>query len=256
MLVKKEIREDVCIVSFNNPEVHNALDPDLLAELREILNWAKQSDEFKVLLLRGEGHSFCSGVNTRKLGKREPGVTHYEHVKLAVQSIRLLLDMDKPVIAAVKGGTMGAGAELALVADFRLSGTDLKFCVPEVNLGLCTDQGGSALMSSLIGPARTKYLMMTGDVIDARTAYEWGLVDFLHEPNELDAKAFAMAAKLAAKPPQRAVRMAKELVNELWADDVRAAMRRELIHQVALLHSEEFEKVKQALAAKRAAANG
>jgi enoyl-CoA hydratase len=254
MFVDKVIREGVCILSLNHPEVHNALDPDAMADLRETFRWAQQSDEFRVVLLRGEGKSFCSGLNTRTLGQRKPGVTHYPFVKLATQAIRTLLDMGKPVIAAVKGGMMGAGAELALVADFRISSTDLKFALPEVNLGLSTDQGGSALAASLIGPARTKYLLMTGNVINAKTAYEWGLVDFLVEPEELDAKAFEMAAGIAAKPSHRAVLACKELVDELWQDSMRAAMRRELITQVALLHSEEFEEVKQMLAAKRAAA--
>ncbi len=138
---------------------------------------------------------------------------------------------------------------MGLVADFRVADTDLKFALPEVTLGLAVDQGGSALCASLIGPARTKYLLMTGARIDARTAYDWGLVDFLHASDEVDAKAFEMAAQ----PSYRAVMASKELVDELWADQVRAATRREMISTVALLYSPEFQETKQMIAARYAA---
>jgi enoyl-CoA hydratase len=128
--------------------------------------------------------------------------------------------------------------------------------MPEVKYGLAVDQGGSVLAASLIGPARAKYLLMTGDTIDAKTAYEWGLVDFLVSPEELDAKAFDMASRIA-KNAHRAVMAAKELVDETWSDAVRAAMRRELTNQLALYGSEEFQEMREqrrkAIAAKAAA---
>ncbi len=111
--------------------------------------------------------------------------------------------------------------------------------------GLSVDQGGSALAASLIGPSRTKYLLMTGNTIDAKTAYEWGLVDFLVSPEELDAKAFEMAVSIAKQSSWSAVTSAKKLVDEIWADDMHAAMRRELNAQVALMASEEFIEMKR-----------
>ncbi|TAK98425.1 MAG: enoyl-CoA hydratase/isomerase family protein [Rhodospirillaceae bacterium] len=255
MYVKREVRQDICILTFNRPEIHNALNDEAQDDLLEAFTWAQKSKDFKIVLLRGEGRSFCSGRDTRLMGERKPGVKHYDFMKEATRSIRTLLDMGKPLIAAVKGAAIGAGAEMAMVADFRISATDLKFALPEAKYGLSVDQGGSALAASLIGPARTKYLLMTGNMIDAKTAYDWGLVDFLVSPEELDAKAFEMAASIANQPSYRAVMAAKELVDELWSDAMRAAMRRELLSQVALLGSEEFvemrEKRRQALAAKK-----
>lgn len=240
MYIKREVLEDVCVLSFNRPEVHNAMDDEALDEMLEAFTWAQQSKDFKVVLLRGEGKSFCSGRDTRLMGERKPGVTHYDHMKASTRSIRVLLEMGKPMIAAVRGGAIGAGAEIALVCDFRVAATDLKFAMPEAKYGLSVDQGGSALAASLIGPARTKYLLMTGARIDARTAYEWGLVDFLVEPDALDATALDMAFAIARQPSYRAVLNAKELVDELWSHEVRAAMGRELTAQVALLSSAEF----------------
>ena len=254
MYIKKEIRDGVAILSFNKPEVHNAFDDEASEEVIETFRWARQSREFKVVLLRGEGKSFCTGRDTRKMGERKPGISHYDFMKAGQQQIVSMLELGKPMIAAVKGGTIGGGAELAMIADIRIGATDLKFSLPEVKYGLAVDQGGSALAASLIGPSRTKWLLMSGASIDAKTAYEWGMIDFLVGPEELDEKAFEMAAKIAANPGQ-AVVAAKELVDELWADGVRAAIRRELINQLALFASEDFlelrEKRRQQAAAKK-----
>jgi enoyl-CoA hydratase/carnithine racemase len=245
MFIKREMRDDVCILSFNKPEKHNALDDEGLDEMLEAFTWAQQSKDFRVVLLRGEGRSFCSGADTSIIGNRKPGVTNYRHMTDSTRSIRVLLDLGKPLIAAVKGATLGAGAELALVCDFRLAAADLKFALPEVRYGLSVDQGGSALASSLIGPARTKYLLMTAARIDAQRAYEWGLVDFVVEPEALDATAFEMALSIARQPSQQAVLNAKELVHDLWAPQVRVAMNRELTAQLALLASAEFAAMRE-----------
>ncbi len=244
MFIKKEIREDVCIMSFNKPDVHNAFDDEAQDEFDAALRWATASKEFKVLLLRGEGKSFCSGRDVRAMGVRPEGVSHYEFMTQGQDKIKMLLGLGKPLIAAVKGVTYGGGAEYALVADFRVSSTDLRFALPEVKYGLAVDQGGSALAATLIGPSRTKLLLMTGNTINAKTAYEWGLVDILAEPEELDNTAFELAAKIA-KNPSRAVLAAKNLVNELWSDEIQAAIRRELTQQLALFASEDFLKLRE-----------
>lgn len=244
MYIKKEIRDGVAILSFNKPEVHNAFDDEASAEAIETFQWVKQSRDFKVVLLRGEGRSFCTGRDTRKMGERKENVNHYDFMKDGQRQIMSLLDLGKPLIAAVKGGTIGGGAEIAMIADMRIGDTSLKFSLPEVKFGLAVDQGGSALATSLIGPSRTKWLIMSGEMVDAKTAYEWGLIDFLVSPEELDEKAFEMAAKIAANP-YRAVCSAKELVDELWSDGVRAAMRRELTNQLALYASEDFLELRE-----------
>jgi enoyl-CoA hydratase/carnithine racemase len=256
MYIKREVRDGVCILSFNKPEIHNAFDDEATAEAIEAFQWARDSTEFRVVLLRGEGKSFCSGRDARKMGERKPGLSHYDFMKDGQRQILTLLDLGKPLIAAVRGSALGGGAELAMIADIRVGSTDLKFALPEVKYALAVDQGGSALAASLIGPSRTKWLTMSGESIDGKTAYEWGLIDFLVSPEELDARAFEMAAKIAANP-RRAVLAAKGLVDELWSDSVRAAIRRELTNQLALFGSEDFielrEKRRQQLAAKQAA---
>lgn len=247
--MKTEIVGAVGVLSFNRPEVHNAMDDEAIAEIYDAFVWAKQNKDVRVVVLRGEGKSFHTGRDVRVMGVRKPGGSHYEFMKAGQRNILTLLEMGKPTIAAMKGGTVGGGAEFALCCDIRVSSTGLKFALPEVKFGLAVDQGGSALAAALIGPSKTKWLLMTGDTIDAQTALDWGLADFLVPPEALDSKVMEIATKIAANP-SRAVLAAKDLVDELWADGVRAAIRRELTTQLALFASEEFMELR----AKRQAA--
>jgi enoyl-CoA hydratase len=247
-----EIRDGVGILSFNKPEVHNAMDDQAIADMHAALCWARDTPEVKVVVLRGEGKSFHTGRDVRAMGVRPPGVSHYDFMKAGQRNIQVLLAMGKPTLAAIKGGTLGGGAEFALCCDIRVTASDLKFALPEVKFGLAVDQGGSALCASLIGPSKTKWLLMTGDSIGAQTALDWGLADFLVAPEELDAVVLDIAARIAGNP-QRAVLAAKELVDELWADGVRAAIRRELTLQLALFSSEEFLALREARQAARSA---
>src|SRR3546814_8812606 len=104
------------------------------------------------------------------MGERPEGVGHYEYMTAGQQRIKMMVDMGKPMIAALKGAVLGAGCEYALVADIRLAAPTTRLALPEVNYGLAVDQGGSALAASLIGPSRTKWLLMTGEPVDAETA--------------------------------------------------------------------------------------
>src|SRR3546814_12441799 len=90
----------------------------------------------------------------------------------------------KPIVAALKGGVIGGGCELALAADIRVSDTTLKLALPEILYGVLPDTGGTQMMTALIGPSRTKYMVMTGRPNDAATALEWGGVAFFVPPEE------------------------------------------------------------------------
>ena len=252
--MKTEVRDGIGVLTFNKPEVHNAMDDAAIAEMYDAFVSAKQNKDIRVVVLRGEGKSFHTGRDVRAMGVRPEGMSHFEFMKFGQRNIVALLDMGKPTIAAMKGGAFGGGAELALCCDMRVTSTELKFSLPEVKFGLAVDQGGSALVASLIGPSKTKWLLMTGETINAQTAMDWGLADFMVAPEELDAEVLDIATKIAQNPG-RAVLAAKDLVDELWADGVRAAIRRELVAQLALFGSEEFAELRakrQATAAKAA----
>lgn len=232
-LVTLTVADGVAVLSLIRPERHNAIDDDLHEEL--LKQWASAADDsdVRVILLRGEGPSFCSGRDTSQLGQRVAGESDLSFVRRHQQSRVAQLSCPKPVVAAVRGHALGGGLELALVADLRIVASDVRMAFPEISYGLMTDTGGAPLATTLIGPARTKWMLMSGRVVEAQQALEWGLADEVVSPDELDARALAVAKELATKPTE-ALAMIKATVDGMWHAQVHAGLRSELLGQVAL----------------------
>lgn len=246
-----EVVDGVGVITLNRPEVHNAMDDDAAALYKKVLDAALEDDNVRVVLLQGAGKSFCSGRDTTMLGHRARDESDYHFVLRHQQKRLVVMDSPKPFIAALKGAAIGGGCETALSCDIRIADTTLKMALPEIHYGILPDTGGTQLMTALIGPARTKYMVMTGDRIDARTALEWGAVDFVVAPEELDAKALEIARKIAAKPPI-ALAMAKTMIDQIHAGAMRNGIAQELLAQTALFKTEDYQEARAALREKRA----
>jgi len=241
-----EIVDNVGVITLNRPERHNAMDDASGALLREIWSEVVDKAEVRAILVRGAGKSFCSGRDTAVLGHRARDESDYHFVRRAQQFRLSILDCPKPVIAAVKGAVIGGGCEMALAADIRISSTELTMGLPEINYGLLPDTGGTQYLANLIGSSRAKYMVMTGERIDARTALEWGAIDFIVPAEELDAKAMEIAARIAAKPPI-ALAMAKAMIDQGNAGAVRNGITQELLGQTALFKTEDYAEARAAL---------
>jgi enoyl-CoA hydratase/carnithine racemase len=255
--VETSVADGIFTISFNRPEVHNSFDDEMQDRMLEAFTAARDCKQSRVVIVRGNGRSFTAGRDVTKMGERPEGVSHFEFMMEGTKNIHALLSITKPVIAAVRGGAIGGGCEIAMACDMRIAAPNAKFALPEIDFGLCVDQGGSALASSLIGPSRTKWMLLTGDRVKADQALEWGLVDFIVPDEELDQHVRDLALKIAAKP-KLAIAAAKALVNEIWEDDMHAAARREVVQQLALYGSQEFADLREQRRAERAAkaANG
>lgn len=244
----QRFEDGVAILSYNRPEKHNAGagGPDAVAAW----DWALNDPEVRCIVIRGEGKSFNSGRDTTQLGTRPSGDSDFEFVRKAQLGRLHAMLHPKPVIAAVKGYAIGGGFEAALAADFRVGSTDAKVCLAEIKYGLLPDTGGTQMLTALIGPARTKYMTMSGDFVDARTAYEWGIFDFLVEPEDLDARTLSIAKTIASRSPV-AVTIAKQLVDQMHAGAVVNGIRQELLAQSVLFQSEDYKEQRAALREKR-----
>lgn len=242
-LVLRETVDGVGVVSFNRPERHNAISDALGRAWREAVLRALDDRAVRCVLLCGEGPSFCSGRDTAELGQRSPGESDVRYVARAQEIRFAVMDSPKPVVAAVQGYALGGGFETALSADLRIAADDARFALPEVTFGLVADTGGTQLLTPLIGPARAKYLLMTGRRIDASQALTWGIVDWVVPPSELRAAALDLARELAAAPPE-AVAFAKQLVDQAWAGSIRNGMRQEVVAQSSLFASEAYRERK------------
>lgn len=249
-LVLRRLEDGVGIVSLNRPEKHNALNDDMSPEFHEAMEWAIESPDVRCILLRGEGKSFCSGRDTTLLGHRARDESDYVFVRRAQDGRLSTLDAPKPIVAAMKGHTIGGGFEIALGADMRIASNDVRMRLPEIHFGILPDTGGTQFLTQLIGPSKAKYYAMTGDVIDGEQALDWGIVDWLVEPDVLDEKALEIAKKIAAGPPL-AVAMAKQLVDQFHGETVRRGIRAELIAQTTLFKSEDYQEARAALREKR-----
>ncbi|HVW42422.1 MAG TPA: enoyl-CoA hydratase/isomerase family protein [Amycolatopsis sp.] len=242
------VADGVATVSLNRPHRHNAVDDQMSEELEELWERVQADNAARVVVVRGEGPSFCSGRDTAELGRRVAGESDLSFIRRH-QRLRLAqLDSPKPVIAALRGHVLGGGLEMALSADLRIAASDVRMAFPEIRYGLMTDTGGSPLSTMLAGPSRAKWLLMTGRPIGAEQALAWGLVDEVVAPAELDDRAAALAAELADKPAE-ALAMIKQNVDGMWRGQLHTALNAELVGQVALFAGEDYKARRRARSA-------
>jgi enoyl-CoA hydratase/carnithine racemase len=244
-LVKTSIDRGVGVITLNRPEKHNAINDEMHHAMADAVVWADESSEIRCVLLRPEGKSFSSGRDTTVLGERNEGESDFDFIR-GHQAMRIRQhDSTKPWIAAMRGHALGGAFELALTADIRIAATDARMGFPEVRFGIMTDTGGAPLATMLAGPSRAKWLLMTGELIDADHALSWGLVDQVVAPDALDATALDLAVRIAAGPPL-AISMIKQVVDGMWAGQWHAGLRAELLAQSALFASADYAEARAA----------
>ena len=249
-LVTYEVRDKVGVLTLNRPDKLNAMNDEMSDLMHHLFHAALDDTESRAILIRAEGRAFCTGRDTTVLGHRERKESDYHFVLRHQQRNLRTIEHPKPVIAAINGYALGGGFELALSADIRIAADDAKMAIPEIKYGLLPDTGASQFLTALIGPSRTKLMMLTGRMIDAATADKWGMVDMVVPRDELDAEAFAVAKDIASRPPI-ALAMGKQLANQIFGGAIRSGIGMELVTQTALFTSEDYHEARAALREKR-----
>jgi enoyl-CoA hydratase/carnithine racemase len=215
--IRYEVEGDVGVVTLNRPQVHNALRRRTYDELTEIVRTTKA----RVLVVTGEGRSFCSGDDVRELmGGGEQKAAPRPAPRLT-PAAGALLDSDVPVIAAVNGPAVGWGMELALMADLRVAARRARFGELFVKRGLCSDVAGIARLAQLVGREHAAELLFTGEVIDADRAERIGLVGRVVDDDRLLPTALELAGRIAANPPLAVAALKRGLRRALdpdWTD--------------------------------------
>lgn len=206
-----EVKDHVGIITFNRPEVFNAMNYKLLDELEDAVMAFDKDDEVYVIVLTGAGKGFMAGADLAYI--RDIDVIEAKHWCNNMNRIFNKVDhATKPVIAAVNGAAMGGGCELALACDLRIASSKAKFALPEVTLGITPGAGGTQRLSRLVGPGIAKEMVFTGQVINAEEALQIGMVNRVVEPDQLIEEAFELGQKIV-KNGQFAVRQAKLEIN-------------------------------------------
>jgi len=216
----------VAILTINRPDKLNALNSKVHEEGVEALDELRHDDEVRVLVVTGAGEkSFIAGADISEFADRTP-VT--QRNTFQERTLFNVIDaFPKPVIAMVNGFCLGGGNELALACDLRVCSPNAKFSQPEINLGLMPGGGGTQRLTRLIGEGRSMEIMLTGDMIDAETAYKFGLVNHIYDTAELEPKTIELANKIAEKAPI-ALQLCKEAVKFASRSNLDEGLRREV----------------------------
>lgn len=209
--VKKE--KGIATVTLDHPPV-NALNMKMLDDLNALADDLEQDKETRVVILTGSGtHAFCAGADLKEFEGLDPGKAT-EVVKKGQDTFQRLTDLPQPVIAAVNSLTLGGGNELSMACDMRIASDRARFGQPEVWIGLIPAWGGTARMTRLVGPAKAKELILTGQMINAQEAFRIGLVNKVVPDGEEVRAATDIARMIIAKSAPLAARAAKRTVNK------------------------------------------
>jgi len=192
-------RATIATLTVNRPAALNALDRRVLEEIAQVLRDVRHDPAVRVLIVTGAGdRAFVAGADIAAMAAMS-AVEGLEFSRLGHRVMQTFEDLPIPVIAAVNGFALGGGLELALACDLIVASDKARFGQPEINLGLIPGFGGTQRLPHWIGHVRARELVMTGDMIDAKTALELGLVNAVVAPGELMAAARSLAEKLASK---------------------------------------------------------
>lgn len=200
-MVLYEKVDNIAIITFNRPRVFNALSREVNLKLIELLTLAENDDEVRVVILTGAGEkAFVAGGDVKEMaGMDAMGGRGY--ALQAKRSVDKLNSLKKPIIAAINGLCLGGGLEYALACDFRVASENAKFALPEINLGIMPGSGGTQRLARLIGMGRAKEMIFSGNMIDAKRAYELGIINHIFEAKTLREQTIAIASGIASKSP-------------------------------------------------------
>ena len=193
-----DLQNSVLTLTLNRPEVLNAINDDLHEELGSIFYDVQKDPDCDVVVLTGAGRAFCAGGDLQEMKRNlDAGRGDYMSHVTAKRIIFSMLDLEKPLIARVNGHCMGLGATLALFCDLVYMANTAKIGDPHVCAGVVAGDGGAVIWPQLIGYARAKEYLFTGDHIKADDAARMGLINHAVAPEALDDAVYGMAGRLA-----------------------------------------------------------
>jgi enoyl-CoA hydratase/carnithine racemase len=250
-LVLVEDRDAVRHVVLDRPEKRNALSAALIEELGEALRAAAGDPSVRIVVLRGAGTMFSSGMDTADLGALAADPARLQEWRSSILQIwNLCDDMSKPTIAQIHGACLGGAAELALACDMRVMATEAVIGLVETRIGLIPDVGGCSRLPALVGLGRAKELIMASKLVDGTEAERIGLVNRVAPAAALDAATETLVAELLACAPL-AVGLAKGVLNAAARPALAATLEQEVAAQALCATSEDFREATRALGERR-----
>lgn len=252
-----KVEGPVATVTLARPERKNPLTFESYAELRDTFRQLQFATDVKVVVLTGEGGNFCSGGDVHEIIGPLVGMRERKEMDELLAFTRMTGDLVKsirgcpqPVIAAIDGACVGAGAILAMSSDLRLGTARSKVAFLFTKVGLSgADMGACAMLPRIIGQGRASELLFTGRSMGGEEAERWGFYNRLVEPDDLREEARKLASDLAAGPTF-AHFMTKKCLHQEWAMGVDEAIEAEAQAQAICMQTEDFARAYHAFAAK------
>jgi enoyl-CoA hydratase/carnithine racemase len=237
-----EVEDAVARLTFDRPDKLNALTFDVYADLRDLLAELPHRDDVRVLVMTGTGRGFCSGGDVHEIIGRLLKMEArdlLDFTRMTGSVVQRMRECPLPIIAAVNGIAAGAGAVIALAADFRLLARSASFSFLFTKVGLAgADMGSAYLLPRLVGLGRATELLMLGGTVDADRALEIGLASDIVDDDELQARAEELARKLA-DGPSLAYASTKMLLSRELDMDLAGSLELEAMTQALLMKSED-----------------
>ena len=240
-MIKFEVKDKIGILTLNRPEKRNALHPDLIRQMKEKLIELKNNDDVKVLIITGEGKSFCAGADLQYINdlRNFSSIDNEKDSKELGDLYLMLYNYPKPTIAAVNGAALAGGCGLASVCDLIVADeNNSKFGYPEVKIGFLAAMV-SIFIIRRIGEGAAKQLLLTGETVNGRRAYEIGLVNYLYN-NALEG-ALEVANSLN-KNSLLSMSETKSMINAVSTLSVEEAVKYCIRLNVVSRSSEDFKK--------------
>jgi enoyl-CoA hydratase len=244
-----ERRDRVAIATINRPEKRNALNIQTRAEGAAILDELRADDSVRVVILTGAGDkAFIAGADIAEFADRS--AINQREVMLERSLFNAIDTFPKPIIAMVNGYCLGGGCEVALACDLRIASEKASFGQPEINLGIIPGGGGTQRLTRLVGEGKAMELILTGEIIDAQTAFAIGLVNHVVPADQLETRTMEIANRIAEKSPI-ALRLAKEAIRLASRSNLDEGLRREVDLFALCFSSEDKDEGVKAFLEKR-----
>ena len=248
-----EVTDRIATIRLNRPERKNPLTFDSYAELRDTFRALVYASDVDVVIFASNGGNFCSGGDVHDIigplvGLDMKGLLAF--TRMTGDLVKAMIGCGKPIISAVDGVCVGAGAIVAMASDLRLAtpGAKCAFLFTRVGLAGC-DMGACAMLPRIVGQGRAAELLYTGRVMRAEEGHAWGFWNALHEAGALEAEAMALARRLAAGPTF-AHGITKTQLNQEWNMGLEQAIEAEAQAQAICMQTQDFARAYHAFVAK------
>jgi enoyl-CoA hydratase len=248
--VTYETKEGIGIISLNRPRQMNALSIEMVEEFSSLLDRISTDDGTRVIIIAGTNKFFSVGADISEILKVDSPTAAYSFFNKIKSLFNKVEDYGKPIISAVAGYALGGGCELAMACDLRIAAQNAKFGLPEVKLGIIPGGGGTQRLVRILGVTKAKELLYTGDHMDAKEAFERGLVNRVVAVEGLLEEARKLAARIS-RNPSFALKMAKHAIHAGSNMDIKSAMEYEARCVEILFSTKDLKEGISAFVAKR-----